>query len=197
MKKVFKFISKYGISIVACAVMAFLCLVSYQAMGSPGEEDLTSIGQNIGIPGDLTVDGNVGIGTADPQAKLDVDGDIRINGNDLVYIEDMWIDGYDGYIKYSNGYMEQWGFDAHGDADTEYEWNFFTQDFHEAFAERPWVECTWMHRSDQMSGEGFWQFGVEELSTTNFTCGFWDEGGTSNMSGSEAGIKWQARGKWQ
>jgi len=81
MKKVFKFISKYGISIVACAVMAFLCLVSYQALGSPGEATLTSIGQTMNIADDLTVGGNVGIGTADPQAKLDVDGDIEVGGS--------------------------------------------------------------------------------------------------------------------
>jgi hypothetical protein len=42
------------------------------------------------IGGDLTVDGNIGIGTGEPEAKLDVRGKLRVDGNRII------IGGYDG-----------------------------------------------------------------------------------------------------
>lgn len=41
----------------------------------------TAIGNGIWTAGNLTVSGNVGIGTATPVTKLDVAGDIRSTGN--------------------------------------------------------------------------------------------------------------------
>jgi hypothetical protein len=48
-----------------------------------------------GIDDRLTVDtkGNVGIGTKDPQAKLDVAGDIRVNGKKLAPVHRLWHPG--------------------------------------------------------------------------------------------------------
>lgn len=48
--------------------------------------DITGTG-NIDITGDITSTGNVGIGTASPQAPLDVAGDVRLGANNKVYTD--------------------------------------------------------------------------------------------------------------
>jgi hypothetical protein len=45
---------------------------------------MDSVEGDFAVGGELIVDGNVGIGTTDPQAKLDVDGPIYVGGNPLI-----------------------------------------------------------------------------------------------------------------
>ncbi len=77
MKKVTNFFSKHIIAIVTCSVMALLSLGLFYATGQSGGS-LTSIGQNMGVVGNLIVDGNVGIGTTSPSGKLEVNGSILV-----------------------------------------------------------------------------------------------------------------------
>ena len=77
MKKVINFIKKYRVSITACVLMAMLGVGVYFATG----QSQTSIGDNIHAIGNLTTDGNLGVGIASPTEKLEVVGNADISGD--------------------------------------------------------------------------------------------------------------------
>ncbi len=70
--KIKNFFKKHSVAIGACVIMALICLLSWYVVGQDGGETLTSIGQNMGVVGNLTVGGNVGIGTTSPVARLEI-----------------------------------------------------------------------------------------------------------------------------
>ncbi len=78
--KIKNFFKKHSVAIGACVIMALICLLSWYVVGQGGGETLTSIGQNMGVVGNLTVGGNVGIGTMEPQAKVDTSGGLHVRG---------------------------------------------------------------------------------------------------------------------
>lgn len=78
MRKITNFILKYKITLAVC-VLTIAFSFGWWVLANPGP---TSIGENITVGNDLTVTGtstftgNVGIGTASPGAKLEVNGNI-------------------------------------------------------------------------------------------------------------------------
>ncbi len=68
MKTVIGFLSRYKTGILACTAMAFLSFGIHMVSG----QSSTSIGNNIHTIGNLTVDGNVGIGAPSPGSKLEI-----------------------------------------------------------------------------------------------------------------------------
>jgi len=71
------FLWKNKIAISAC-VLTIAFGVGYWVISSPGP---TTIGEDITVGNDLYVTGNVGIGTEDPNQKLDVSGEIHATGD--------------------------------------------------------------------------------------------------------------------